>query len=489
MHRRRDHGHATGRRDAVLGLHLLRVGSARHRRGEAALARGDADPDGDPPAVGRRVLRRAVPLAEPRVVVRAHPGPQVRLPRDAGGREGVDHQLDRGSESRPLLRAQASLPPDQGRGAGRALHDADRQGAHSPRGRRPLGDHVGRDGLHGRGGGAATLRRRRFGRDRRPAHGDAVGQGGRARVGAQDVEGARAARGHANRRLRRRDRGDDRGGGVRGPRRAGEADHGARHARSVLAAAREGVHSRRSTTSSPGSGSSRSTDGDHVRPRRRHAPDGRVRLGRDDHEVAQAGRRHRRAGREPARDLDGQGRHRGAVSGRRRRAGDPRPGRRDRRGRHEARDDRARRRGRCRAGGAGTGASRARDRAGGTRRRVRIFGGDACAERERNRRRPQRLPPTGPTAGRSSRRSSRRSRPSTGSIPRASKAPAAAVASRRRTSSRSSSPARRQRLRRRLARRAPDPVPQPAPPSRRLPHRRLRRNRSGPPRPARRSSP
>ena len=36
---------------------------------------------------------------------------------------------------------------------------------------------------------------RRLGRDDRPAHGHAVGQGGGARVGAQDVEGARAARG------------------------------------------------------------------------------------------------------------------------------------------------------------------------------------------------------------------------------------------------------------------------------------------------------
>ena len=79
--------------------------------------------------------------------------------------------------------------------------------------------HLGRDGLHGRRGGAAARGRRRLGRDRRPAHGHAVGQGGRARVGAQDVEGARPARGHPHRRLRRRDRRDDRRGGLRGPRR------------------------------------------------------------------------------------------------------------------------------------------------------------------------------------------------------------------------------------------------------------------------------
>ena len=58
------------------------------------------------------------------------------------------------------------------------------------------------------------------GRDRRPAHDHAVGQGGGPRLGAEDVEGARPARGHAHRRLRRRDRGDHRRGGVRGSRRA-----------------------------------------------------------------------------------------------------------------------------------------------------------------------------------------------------------------------------------------------------------------------------
>ena len=57
----------------------------------------------------------------PGELVRAHPGPQVRLPGDAGGREGLARRGDRGPEPRPLLRAQASLPPDQGRGARRAL--------------------------------------------------------------------------------------------------------------------------------------------------------------------------------------------------------------------------------------------------------------------------------------------------------------------------------------------------------------------------------
>ena len=44
LHRRRDHGHAPGRRDAVRRLHLVRVGPPRHRGGEAALPRRDAVP-------------------------------------------------------------------------------------------------------------------------------------------------------------------------------------------------------------------------------------------------------------------------------------------------------------------------------------------------------------------------------------------------------------------------------------------------------------
>ena len=118
-----------------------------------------------------------------------------------------------------------------------------------------------------------------------------VGQGGGARVRAQDVEGARAARGHAHGRLRRRDRGDDRRGGVRGPRRAGEAHRRARHARAVLAAAREGIHPagrRRRRRPARARGVLRREHGHHGSHRRRHAADGRVRLGGHDHEVAQA---------------------------------------------------------------------------------------------------------------------------------------------------------------------------------------------------------
>ena len=74
--------------------------------------------------------------------------------------------------------------------------------------------------------------RRDVGRDRRPAHDHAVGQAGRSGLRGEDVEGDRAARGHAHVGVRRRGGGHHRGGGLRGPRRAGGAAHRARHARS-----------------------------------------------------------------------------------------------------------------------------------------------------------------------------------------------------------------------------------------------------------------
>ena len=163
--------------------------------------------------------------------------------------------------------------------------------------RRRHGDHLGRDDLHGRRGGRRAREGRRLGRDPRPSLGAAVGQGGRARERPQDVEGARPPRGHAHGRLRRRDRGDDRRGGVRGPGRAGQADLRAGRAGAVLAAAREGVHPAGRRRRAEGCASSRSTRHDgHGHPGRRgHAPDGRVRLGGDDHEVAQAAGRVDRA--------------------------------------------------------------------------------------------------------------------------------------------------------------------------------------------------
>ena len=135
---------------------------------------------------------------------------------------------------------------------------------------------------------------------------------------AQDVEGARPARGHAHRRLRRRDRGDDRRGGVRGPRRAGEAHRRTRHAGAVLAAAREGIHpagrGRRRRPARPrgvlGEAMATETAVDVVMPQMGVS----VSEGTITKWLKQEGE-HDRGRRAAARDLDRQDRHRGAEPG------------------------------------------------------------------------------------------------------------------------------------------------------------------------------
>ena len=57
------------------------------------------------------------------------PGLKIVCPATPEDAKGLLDLLDRRSESGPLLRAQAPLPPDQGRGAGGALHRSVRQGA------------------------------------------------------------------------------------------------------------------------------------------------------------------------------------------------------------------------------------------------------------------------------------------------------------------------------------------------------------------------
>ena len=81
------------------------------------------------------------------------PGLKIVCPATPADAKGLLASAIEDREPRPLLRAQAPLPPDQGRGAGRALHRPVRQGAHPPRGRRHHRRHVGRDGLHRRRGG------------------------------------------------------------------------------------------------------------------------------------------------------------------------------------------------------------------------------------------------------------------------------------------------------------------------------------------------
>jgi 2-oxoisovalerate dehydrogenase E1 component beta subunit len=108
------------------------------------------------------------------------PGLKLVCPATPADAKGLLIQAIRDPNPGPLLRAQAPLPADQGRGP---------EGEHTVEFGRPrihregtdLSDHhVRRDGLHGRGGGHGRRRARRdVGRDRRPAHDHAVGQAGR----------------------------------------------------------------------------------------------------------------------------------------------------------------------------------------------------------------------------------------------------------------------------------------------------------------------
>ena len=61
------------------------------------------------------------------------PGLKVVCPATPEDAKGLLVERDRRREPRALLRAQAPVPPDQGRGARRALHDPVRQGARPPR--------------------------------------------------------------------------------------------------------------------------------------------------------------------------------------------------------------------------------------------------------------------------------------------------------------------------------------------------------------------
>ena len=165
--RRGADGSAPGRRDAVRRLHLLRLGPPRDRRGQAVLPRANARADRRPPAVGRRLLGRAVPLQN-RELVRAHPGPQDRLPGDTARREGPARDVDRGPnpflshfEHKHLYRRIKGEVPEE-------RYDPVRPGARAPRRRRRRRRDVGRDGA--RPPTRRPASRARFGRGPRPAN-------------------------------------------------------------------------------------------------------------------------------------------------------------------------------------------------------------------------------------------------------------------------------------------------------------------------------
>ena len=97
-------------------------------------------------ALGRRLLRRSVPLAEPRGVVPAGAGPEGGGAVERRGRQGAAGRRDPRPQSGPVPGAQAPLPAREGRGARGPLRDDTRRGAHRSGGHRPHGDHLRRDG-------------------------------------------------------------------------------------------------------------------------------------------------------------------------------------------------------------------------------------------------------------------------------------------------------------------------------------------------------
>ena len=120
-HRRRDAGHAPGRRDHVRGLPDALARADRQPGGQAPLhvgrpAEGAAD---DPHAGRRRLVAGRAARAAARGVARARAGAQGRLPVDARGRARPALVVDLRRQPGDLLRAPAALP-GEGRGARRS---------------------------------------------------------------------------------------------------------------------------------------------------------------------------------------------------------------------------------------------------------------------------------------------------------------------------------------------------------------------------------
>ena len=135
-HRRRDAGHAPGRRDHVRGLPDALDGAAREPGGQAPDdVRRPAEGAADDPHAGRRglVAGRAARAAA-RGLVRPRARAQGRVRLDAGGRPRAPLVGHLRRQPGRVLRAPHAVS-DQGRGARGARADPARQGADPPRGR------------------------------------------------------------------------------------------------------------------------------------------------------------------------------------------------------------------------------------------------------------------------------------------------------------------------------------------------------------------
>ena len=122
------------------------------------------------------------------------PGLKIACPATPADAKGLIDPGHPRPQPGAVLRAQAPLPADQGRGARGRAHGRVRQGPHPPRGRRHHHRHLRRDGVHGRGGRRGGRRgRRHVGRDHRSAHDHPVGQGGGAGVGVEDQHALKLA--------------------------------------------------------------------------------------------------------------------------------------------------------------------------------------------------------------------------------------------------------------------------------------------------------
>ena len=164
------------------------------------------------PMVIRNVRRCRPGLRRPaqraaRVVVRPHARHQGGHAVHAGGRQGAAAHRDLRRGPGPVRRADDALLVAQARRhrpRGRRPDPA-RQGRHQARRQRRHRDQLRQAGPRlprGRGDPGCG---RDLGRGGRPAHADAVGRGGRVRLGRQDQAGGRRARGGHPWRVRRGD--------------------------------------------------------------------------------------------------------------------------------------------------------------------------------------------------------------------------------------------------------------------------------------------